>query len=90
MSQYTALAYNCDRSMKPDQNAANLQGMIDRINQEVTADGWRGVRVVLFYPFQNSICLQVEPGVSALTLDYLRSVGVIAPVVESPSDRLSA
>ena len=90
MSKYTAIAYNCDRSMNLEQNAVNLQGMIDKINAEVAADGWRGVRVAYFYPYQDSICLQVEPGVSALTLDYLRSVGVIHPIGDGAAERVSA
>ncbi|WP_421440682.1 hypothetical protein [Agrobacterium tumefaciens] len=78
MSQYTAFATNCEISRDPDENTRRHQAMIDEVNELVGADGWRGVKVTHFATFSGHTVLQVEPGISPLTLDYLRKMKTAA------------
>ncbi len=58
----------------PERTAANLQGMLDDINALIGEDGWGGVKVTgfRFDRARGSADIEVEPGPSPLTLDYLR------------------
>ena len=74
MTQYTAFATNCEISRDPDENTRRHQAMIDEVNELVGGDGWRGVKVVQLFTLAGHTVLQVEPGRSPLTLDYLRKM----------------
>lgn len=72
MSRHAAIYTGSEISADPDTNAANLQAAIDALNAESAADGWTGVKVVEFSNDGRFACIGIEPGPSALTLDYLR------------------
>lgn len=72
MSRLTGIATTCDIDRDPEQNTRNHQAMIDRVNALIGEDGWPGVKVEAFYTAAGLSVLQVEPGASPLTLDYLR------------------
>ena len=68
------IAYGCDIARDPEQNRANHQDLVDTLNTMIAEDGWPGVKVVAFHSVKGSSFVEIEPGVAALTLDYLRGL----------------
>lgn len=68
------IAYGCDIARDPEQNRINHQRMVDTLNAIIAGDGWSGVKVAAFHTVDGSSFVEIEPGISALTLDYLRGL----------------
>lgn len=68
------IVYGCDIARDPAENRRNHQAMVDTLNGLVADDGWPGVKVEAFYTQNSSAFIEIVPGVSALTLDYLRGL----------------
>jgi hypothetical protein len=72
VSRLLAIATTCDISRDHAQNTRNHQEMLDKLNAEISADGWAGVSIFDFYIRNGCAVIQIEPGEEALTLEYLR------------------
>ncbi|MGI2031962.1 hypothetical protein ACRQ1B_06170 [Rhizobium panacihumi] len=72
MSALTSISYGCDIARDPAQNRINHQAMVDELNRLSIDDGWEGVKVTRFETVGSSDYVTIEPGISPLTLDYLR------------------
>lgn len=84
MSRYLAIGYGCDISRDPAQNTLNHQRMVDELNAVIAEDGWPGVKVTALETRRGFTSIQIEPGVSKLTLDYLRKLREAGRLPDAP------
>lgn len=72
MTRHAAIYTGCWIARDPAENTASHQAMVDALNAEAAADGWRGAKVIHFTSDGRLTTVGIEPGPSPLTLDYLR------------------
>lgn len=79
MTALLSVSYGCDISRDPAENTRRHQDMVDTLNARISEDGWPGVKVTRLQSLQGSTFVTIEPGVSALTIDYLRALRKVEP-----------
>lgn len=84
MTRYLAIGYGCDISRDPAENTRNHQRMVDELNAAIREDGWAGVKVTALSTSKGFTSIQIEPGVSELTLDYLRRLREAGRLPDAP------
>lgn len=84
MSRYLAIAYSCEIAADPVENTVRHEEMIADLRREMFADRWTGCKVTRFQTHRGRAYVEIEPGVSPLTLDYLRSFRSRPVAVEEP------
>lgn len=72
MTRHLAIYSSCEISRDPARNTANHQAMLDELNELMAADGWEGAKIVDFRTVAGFSAVGIEPGLSPLTLEYLR------------------
>jgi len=82
VSGVLSISYGCDHSRDQAENTRSHQGLVDVLNAEVAREGWPGVKVTRLQSVKGATYVTIVPGVSPLTLDYLRALRKVEPVRE--------
>lgn len=85
MSNVLAIAYSCRIVPDPDVNTASHEEMVGAMRGEMFRAGWKGCKVTRFQQHAGKSYVEIEAGVSPLTLDYLRAFKAPPPPVAEPA-----